>query len=170
MEREHDIKYNARNYERQIAFARAFGCRRESIVGGQYQVKDISLFRRNNKIYASFIEKGGRYREAPCLASMQPIIEKMFPNIQEREPLTKQQFQELYQSSQYYLFDRYTTKIDNHAFRHEYARNLYQELLEQRDNSREVELYRVYDKEILREVSEALGHSRLSVVVEHYLR
>jgi len=168
--RSHDTKYNAKNYERQIAFARAFGCRRESIVGGQYQVKDVSLFRHNNKIYASLIEKGGRYREAPCLASMQSQIEKMFPNIQEREPLTKQQFQELYQSSQGYLFDRYTTKIDNHAFRHEYARNLYQELLEQRDQDRQEELYRGYNKEVLREVSEALGHSRLSVVVEHYLR
>lgn len=103
MERNHDNKFNAKNYERQITFAQAFGCRRESIYGGQYQVKDVSLFRYNDKIYASFIEKGGRYREAPCLASMQSQIEKMFPNIQEREPLTKQQFQELYQSSQGYL-------------------------------------------------------------------
>lgn len=169
LERNHDHKFNAKNYERQIAFAQAFGCRRESVYGGQYQVKDVSLFRYNGHIYASFIEKGGRYREAPCLSSMQPTVEKMFPNIQEREPLTKQQFQELYQLSQDHLFDRYTTKIDNHAFRHEYARNLYQELLEQRDQEPQ-NLYRGYNKEILQEVSEALGHSRLSVVVEHYLR
>lgn len=170
LERGHDHKFNAKNYERQISFAQAFGCRRESIVGGQYQVKDVSLFKQDGKVFASFIEKGGRYREAPCLSSMQPQIEKTFPDIQERESLTKQQFQELYQSSKDYLFDRYTTKIDNHAFRHEYARNLYQELLEQRDQERQEALYRGYNKEVLREVSEALGHSRLSVVVEYYLR
>lgn len=173
--RSHDTKYNTQNYEQQITFAKAFGCRRESIYGGQYQVKDVSLFRHNGKIYVSLIEKGGRYREAPCLQSMQPQIEKMFPNIQEREPMTKEQFKELYSTSNEYLFDKYTTKIDNHAFRHEYARNLYKELLEQQEREqaeehRQQELYRGYDKEILREVSEALGHSRLSVVVEYYLR
>ena len=170
--RAHDHKYNAGNYERQITFAKAFGFRRESISGGQYQVKDVSLFRHEGKIYAALIEKGGRYREAPCLSAMQSQIEKMFPHIQEREPLIKQAFQELYHSSQGSpLFDRYTTKIDNHAFRGEYARNLYRELLGQRDQGDESrEMYRGYDKAVVREVSEALGHSRLSVVIEHYLR
>lgn len=177
MERNHDHKYNSKNYVRQIAFAKSFGCRRESILGGQYQVKDVSLFKHNDKIYASFIEKGGRYREAPCLSPMQPTIQKMFPNIQEREltPLKqlqtvgKEQFKEIYANSEGgYLFDKYTTKIDNHAFRHEYARELLQEISEAINYSEGK--YRGYDKEILREVSEALGHSRLSVVVEHYLR
>jgi len=171
-DRAHDGKYNPKNYERQITFSKAFGLRRESIYGGQYQVKDVSLFRNQNdgKLYVSVIEKGGRYREAPCLASMQPQIEKIYPHIPERDPLTKEQFQALYQSQGDYLFDRYTTKIDNHAFRHEYARNLYQEIANQQQDQGQVKLYRGYNEQILREVSQALGHNRVSVVVEHYLR
>lgn len=177
LDRAHDHKYNPKNYERQITFAKAFGCRRESIVGGTYQVKDVSLFKHEGKVYVSLIEKGGRYREAPCLSSMQPTIEKMFPNISER-PLTpinelqstgKANFEVLYQSSQGHLFDRYTTKIDNHAFRHEYARTILQEISQVLE-SKDEKLYRGYDRQVLKEVSEALGHSRLSVVVEHYLR
>jgi hypothetical protein len=169
-ERNHDHKYNAKNYDRQITFTQAFGCRRESILAGHYQVKEVSLFKQEGKVYVSLIEKGGRYREAPCLSSMQPTIEKMFPKIEYRDSLTKQQFQELYATSKGHLFDRYTTKIDNHAFRHEYARDLYQELMDRREPGQKEELYRGYNKEILKGVSEALGHSRLSVVVEHYLR
>lgn len=179
-DRAHDSKYNPKNYEKQIAVSQAFGLRRESIYGGQYQVKDVSLFRNHNdgKLYAAVIEKGGRYREAPCLSSMQPTIERMYPHIQERDPLTKEQFQALYHSQGDYLFDKYTTKIDNHAFRHEYARNLYQEIMDrrqqeelqqQRDQAEE-QLYRGYNRAILEEVSQALGHNRVNVVVEHYLR
>jgi len=178
--RAHDSKYNPKNYEKQITFAKAFGLRRESIYGGQYQVKDVSLFRNQNdgKLYVSVIEKGGRYREAPCLASMQPQIERMYPQIQEREPLSKQQFTQLYHSQGDYLFNKYTTKIDNHAFRHEYARNLYQEIMDrrqqeelqqQRDQAEE-QLYRGYNRNALEEVSQALGHNRESVAVENYLR
>lgn len=175
VERQHDRSYNAQNYRQQIDFAKAFGVRRESIYNGQYQVKDVSLFRHDGKIYASVIEKGGRYREAPCLEKMQSTIEKHFPHISEREPLTKEQFQAIYSTSENYLFDRYSNKIDNHAFRHEYARNLYQEALKElneKHTEREVVLHRGFDRDALGQVSEALGHSpeRTTVVLEHYLR
>jgi site-specific recombinase XerC len=170
VDREHDKRYNPENYRDQILFAKAFGCRRESIVGGQYQVKELSLFKHEDKLYCSLIEKGGRYREAPCLAKYQSDIEKLYPNIQERDPMRKQEFKQMYQSSAETLFDRYTTKIDNHAYRHEYAKELYQEKLDQPDSEQAAALYRGYDKKIIQVVSQALGHNRLSVVVEHYLR
>lgn len=175
LQRDHDGSYNPKNYEKQIDFAKAFGVRRESIVGGQYQVKDISLFRRDEKIYVSVIEKGGRYREAPCLQSMQSAIEKHFPEITERDSLTKTEFEKLYNSSEDHLFDRYTQKIDNHAFRHEYARNFYTQSLQELQQStpdREFVLERGFDREALGLVSFALGHSieRTSIVLEYYLR
>ena len=165
---DHDQKYNPANYKEQIEFAKAFGVRRESVKGGQFQVKEDSLFKKDGKIYVSVIEKGGRYREAPCLTKYQSSIESKY-NIQERESLTKEQFIEVYyNSNSNYLFDNYTSKIDNHSFRAEYATNLYQELAEQKDNIEND--YRGYDSTILRKVSQALGHSRISVVVDHYLR
>ena len=164
----HDQKYNSANYSNQIEFAKAFGVRRESICGGQFQVKENSLFKSNGKVYCSLIEKGGRYREAPCLAKYQSSIESKY-NIQERESLTKEQFIEAYYNSNSdYLFNNYTSKIDNHSFRAEYATNLYRELAEQKENLQKN--YRDYDSVILKEVSEALGHSRINVVVDHYLR
>jgi AraC-like DNA-binding protein len=137
-------------------------------------VKDISLFKNaEGKLFCGLIEKGGRYREAVCLRNYQIKIERILQNVGYRESLTKEEFKELYKTSENHLFQEYTSKIDNHAFRGEYARELYQELLQQRDQGQDEhkeKLYRGYDSNILKEVSEALGHSRLSVVVEHYLR
>jgi hypothetical protein len=63
-------------------------------------------------------------------------------------------------------------KIDNHAFRAEYARARYEELLELKREQEEEILrnYRGYDLECLRQLLQDLGHNRVSVVVEHYLR
>lgn len=180
IEREHDLKYNPKNYEKQIEFAKAFGCRRQSIFGGNYQVKDVSLFKRDGQVYVSLIEKGGRYREAPCLVARQKEIERLFPDIQERESMIfdrqgkrdlqqeKREFIKKYEQSENKLFGSYTAKIDNHAFRGEYARELYRELELKQENLNIN--YRGYDENVLRDVSEALGHSRLVIVVEHYLR
>ena len=168
-----DKAYNPKNYIKQIEFAQAFGLRRESILGGDYQVKDSSLFTRGNRVYCSVIEKGGRYREAPCLDKYQDIILERY-NVVERESfivgknVDKEGFKELYHNSGELLWDKYTAKIDNHAFRAEYARDLYNQIAEQKTEIKND--YRGYDKEIVREVSKALGHNRLNVVVEHYLR
>lgn len=166
----HDSKYNPYNYKNQISFAKAFGCRRESIRGGSYQVKEISLFKNaEGKIFCSLIEKGGRYREAPCLQAYQNEINSLFPNVEYRESITKVEFVKMYTESQRdKLFDSYTTKIDNHAFRAEYARARYEELIQEKSDVKND--YRGYDKEVIRQVSIDLGHNRPSVVVEHYLR
>lgn len=171
VERTHDNEINRANYQQQINFASAFGLRRESIVGGQYQVKDASLYKiaGDGKLYVAAIEKGGRYRVAPCLESHQKSIETQYPQIEVRDVhMTKDDFKEAYRASENVLFDRYPHRIDNHELRHQYARELYNELADQKGH---VDAnYRGYDKQILRDISEALGHSRLSVVVEYYLR
>jgi len=165
---EHDTKYNPDNYINQIEFAKAFGVRRESIQGGQFQVREDSLFKKDGKVYVSVIEKGGRYREAPCLSAYQNAIQQKY-KITERETYTKEQFVEAYyNSNSNYLFNTYTNKIDNHAFRAEYATNLYRELAKQKETV--ANDYRGYDSAVLKEVSTALGHSRINVVVDHYLK
>ena len=171
-----DKSYNPKNYSNQIEFAKAFGVRRESMLGGNYQVKDVSLFTRENRVYCSVIEKGGRYREAPCLDKYQDSIQEKYNIVREMPSLredqetsfTKEIFKHRYAESGEVLWDKYTTKIDNHAFRGQYARDLYNQIAEQKEDVKNN--YRGYDKEIVEEVSHALGHNRLSVVVEHYLR
>lgn len=170
-ERQHDQSYNAKNYQDQILLARAFGVRRETVLGGSYQAKDVSLYKSNDNVFIRVIEKGGRYRETQCLEQYKDEILKTF-NIAESRSLDKSEFQELYKTSNNYLFSEYTTKIDNHSFRSEYAVLRYQELLEQKQNQGQEILkdYYNYDKELILKVSQELGHNRPAVVVQHYLR
>lgn len=178
-ERPNDKKYNPVNYSNQITFAKAFGCRRESIVGGQFQVKPCSLWKDpKGNIYASLIEKGGKFRNAPVLANYKEQIEKIVPNMSIRTPhqslaMEEYLFKERYRNSnQGYLFNKYTKKIDNHAFRAQYARVRYEELIKQKREQGEEILknYRNYDCDCLSQVSQDLGHNRINVLVEHYLR
>lgn len=179
VERQNDKKYNPRNYANQITFAKATGCRRESILGGQYQVKPCSIWKDpKGNIYVSVIEKGGKFRNAPVLEKYKGEISKLVPNMDVRTPdrsiaMDEFRFKERYRNSgENYLFNRYTKKIDNHAFRAEYARERYQELLEHKgeETVEIIKNYRGYDREILCKISQDLGHNRISVVYEHYMR
>lgn len=174
-----DRKYNPRNWERHITFATAFGVRRQSIHGGQFQVRASSVYRckEDGRIYVAVIEKGGRFRNAPCLKKYEKCIKEMFPNMQEKEEkFTEPEFREHYKrarkAKEPFIFYRYTKKIDNHSFRGEYARAYYNELCEQKQSmGKEIKAdYRGYDGDLVAKVSEALGHNRLSVVVDHYFR
>lgn len=193
-----DLKYNPKNYANQILFAKAFGVRRQSIHKGQFEAKLISLFKYNNRIYCSLIEKNGKYRETVCLKIYQEKIEQKY-NIQIKEVLNKMndlekqnektsqnkygiktveclskvEFVNIYHEDKNKpLFEKYTTKIDNYAFRHQYALDLYKELCLIKTGNGEIikSNYRGYDKEIIAKVSYEMGHNRLSVVVEYYLR
>ena len=170
-ERMHDNEVNRANYQAQIDIASAFGLRRESICGGQYQLKDVSIYKlaSDDKLYAAVIEKGGRYRVAPCLKNHQKHLETRYPQIEVKDKhMDKEGFKAIYKASENVLFEKYPHRIDNHELRHQYARELYQELVERKGYADAN--YRGYDEQILRVVSKALGHSRPSVVVEHYLR
>lgn len=166
--REMDTRYNPDNYKDAIEFSKSFGLRRESIKGGDYQVKEVSLSQRGGKVYCSVIEKGGRYREAPCLEKYQDVIQEKY-EVEERCTLSKEEFKDLYRDSDdKVLFEKYTTLIDNHTFRGEYARDLYSQLVEAKG---EVNAdYKGYDKKLVQQVSNALGHNRLCVVTNSYFK
>jgi len=170
-EKEYQKNYNENNYQEQILVAKAFGVRRESIHGGKYQVKDTSLYKKDEDVFVRVIEKGGRYRESVCLDKYKDEILDAF-DVEEGEPISKEDFIDKYNNSENVLFDTYSRNIDNHSFRSEYATDLYEQLEEEKiSKGLEIkENYRGYDKEIVLKVSSELGHNRPSVVVEHYLR
>lgn len=177
-----DTRYNPNNYVDQTEIASSFGVRRRDIFDpgyDKYAVKDVSLFTRNDHVFCSVISKGGRYNEVPCLESRKADILAKYPNMRIEDPIpefidrqlfstSKEEFTELYNSSPNYLFDKYPTCIDNHAFRGEYARNLYTQLCEEKGEIKND--YRGFDRELVQEVSWALGHNRLSVVVDYYFK
>lgn len=192
--KEMDKHVNLKNYKEQICFSYAFGLRRSSIFGGQYAIKNISLIEKNGRLHCCVIEKGGKYREAPCLKIMESYIRKHYNKIRKVSVFnpskdnfyTKEQFKELYSASNKKLFNKYATRIDNHAFRSKYANTLYREYLKAVKSSQisgdvwngscvsSVPTiptnYRGYNKNIVLKVSKALGHNRPGVVLEHYLR
>jgi hypothetical protein len=170
-EKEYQKNYNENNYQEQILVAKAFGVRRESIHGGSYQIKDTSLYEKEGDVFVRVIEKGGRYRESVCLDKYKEKVLDAF-DIEEGEPMSKEDFIDKYNNSGNVLFNEYTRNIDNHSFRSEYAVDLYEQLEEEKiSEGLEIkENYRGYDKEIVLKISSELGHNRPSVVVEHYLR
>lgn len=165
---EHDKKYNAANYGKQIEVSKAFGLRRESISSGKYAVQESSFYKKDGKVYCSVIEKGGRFRNAPCLDRYAASISSQYKVPERTSHPTKASFIQNYASGEK-LFDNYTKKIDNHAFRGEYARELYKQICEDKGLDTQC-IQGKYENDVLKEVSEALGHNRISVVVEHYMK
>lgn len=147
-EKAHDRKYNPDNYADQITFAKSCGCRRESVL-----VVTPERFTWENGLPTKVFlkEKGGKPRHANILKDYQKQLKKILDNKEKDKP----------------LFVKYTKKIDNHAFRREYAKYRYIEILGNQEDKRD---YRGYDIEILKELTKDLGHNRLDVVIYNYLK
>lgn len=173
LDREMDHKYNPHNYKDPIELAQAFGLRRECIIGGDYAVKESSLFTRDGNVFCAVIGKGGKYREAQCLDSFKnSILDKYNVVDNPYVDTTKEEFVNSYRNScDDVLITKYSTMIDNHAFRGEYARELYTQLAEEKEAEGirgSQEYYKGYYEDSVGIVSRSMGHERLSVVVISY--
>lgn len=156
-----------------VNIARGTGGRREDISRLTPQ-----CFFEDNKgnMYVYFEQsKGGRDRVAPVLPQFKDVIKEF---IQSKKPSE-------------HLFDKVHSAADIHAYRREYAQSLYNLVKEDKELQREYALqypqreqggYDTYYargdrktafrglKDDIYIVSEALGHNRLSVTVNHYLK
>lgn len=146
-----DKKYNEKNYADQITIAKNTGIRRQSM--DKITPSDFVRDTKGDCIALNVKEKGGRVRTIPILKSGQGAVTDVVNKAQESDKP---------------LFSKYTKMIDNHAYRGEYATNYYKQL--QEENNKPLDYKDKYNKENLRAVSNALGHNRISVVVDHYLR
>ena len=156
-----------------VNIAKATGGRRE----------DISKLTRNDfftdskgNLWVRFEEsKGGRDRVAPVLPQYKDAV-KEFISTKDNEE---------------HLFDKIHNAADIHAYRREYAQSLYSLVADDKEKAQEYALnYPVRDKtgydtyyargdkktafrglkDNIYIVSQALGHNRLSVTVNHYLK
>ena len=143
-------KINFDNYKSEISMIQATGIRRSSL---ETITKDSFKYDTNGTpTHICVTEKGGRYREAEIRESYREEI---------REIVEK--------AGNERVFEHIPNRLPTHRFRQEYAEKLYEEKLEKIENTEDREQYRGYDREILREVSENLGHNREDVIVYHYL-
>lgn len=152
--------FSEKKHPDEVAFARGTGMRRSEME----QVRGDQLHQREDGSYYFRMEgyqcKGGREREIPVRGDVRRIAELCKAAGSGR------------------VFEHVPKAMDVHHYRSEYASTLYRELARDRDAIPVTERYCCrndlkgvwYDKAAMREVSEALGHSRISVIAEHYLR
>lgn len=153
--------FSEKNHPAEVSFARATGMRRsemESVRGTQlHRRQDGSYFFRLTGTQC----KGGRERDVPVRPEYTETVKELCRKAGEQP-----------------VFEKVPAAMDVHHYRSEYASSLYRELARDRDAIPKSERYCCrndlkgvwYDKSAMKEVSEALGHSRISVIAEHYLR
>lgn len=137
-------------YREQIMLINSCGCRRSSVTRVEYQ--DI-VFKDNIAVAVKLIEKGGKARTAPVLTSEQQDFTAMI---------------EKYCNSKDNIFNDFDNHVEAHFYRANYAKSLYKELYVKKGSELNPQ-YKGYDAIVLGEVSKALGHNRLNVVVNNYL-
>lgn len=140
-----------------VNFAKGTGLRRselESLKGNQ-------LVEHGDNYYLRVIGKGGKERFALIRGSnVSDIVERC--RIAGNGP----------------VWDKVPAHMDVHHYRSVYASEMYQELARERNNIPREDRYCCrgdlagtwYDRKAMMEVSLSLGHNRIGVIAEHYLR
>jgi site-specific recombinase XerD len=139
-----------------VEFCRSTGLRRSEIT----KLRGDQLIERDGEYYICITGKGGRYREAPVCGNVELVIRKM-----QAAGTGK-------------VWKKVPSNADIHSYRADYATRIYssharpiEEILQkERYICRKDKAGIVYDKNAMLEASKALGHNRISVVGEHYLR
>lgn len=131
-----------------------------------------SFFEKEGRLFVKFERsKGGRTRETPVLNDdrVREILDRRTENNDDR------------------LFDRIHSAADIHAYRREYAKELYREVMENQEFREELQkFYRLqeinreyisrdgdrehYDKDAMAIVSKALGHNRIDTTIKNYVK
>lgn len=138
-----------------IAFCRATGLRRSELTA----LTGDQLILRDGNGYIGVKGKGGRYREAPIIG---PHKDAVISRMQQAGPNK--------------VWKSVPSHMDIHNYRSEYATAIYEAYA--RDDIPKQDRYYckadrrgvVLDRQAMRMASQALGHSRVSVVAGHYIR
>lgn len=153
-------------YKKYVEFCRGTGLRKSEVEALRGNV----LYEKNGSYYLKVTEgtKGGKRREIPILKEYEDLIKSVCMEAGDGLVLP------------YIASDRLKAPngADTHAYRSEYAKKLYDELKRPLEEIPTEEKYfcrgdlkgTIYDKEAMKQVSKALGHNRLSVISQSYLR
>jgi integrase len=150
-----DRHFQPANWQPLIQFEQSVGLRRDEL--GRICVEDVQEYRGHLVAYVR-CGKGGKERYAPVLPGREPFVLAV---VQGRDPEER-------------IFDRLPSAADIHSYRREYAQALYHHFAPNwppLPSARERKLKPSdYNRTAALQVSEALGHSRLEVVLRDYLR
>lgn len=139
-----------------VEFCRSTGLRRSEIT----KLRGDQLLQEEGQWYIQTTGKGGRYREAPVCGDVELVVRKM------------------QESGTGKVWVKVPSNADIHSYRSDYATRVYLSHARPIEELPRSEKYIcrkdksgiVYDRKAMLEASKALGHNRISVVGEHYLR
>ena len=139
-----------------VEFCRSTGLRRSEIT----TLRGDQLIERDGEYYIELVGKGGRFRIIKICGDVALVVRKM------QEAGTGK------------VWEKVPSNADIHDFRAQYASRIYSSYARPIEKIPRKERYIcrkdkagiVYDKAAMLEASKALGHNRISVVGEHYLR
>lgn len=153
-------RFSEKNHPEIVAFCRSTGLRRselESLTGDQLEVTEDGAAYIHLQGYQC---KGGRPRVVPVIGDISNAI-TLCQNAGRNK-----------------VFPRVPQAMDVHSYRSEYAVAIYNQYARPLDELERKEKYYcraelkgvVYDREAMLMASKALGHNRISIIAEHYLR
>ncbi len=150
-----DYGFSLEHHSELIDFCRGTGLRRAELTA----LRGDQLIIRDGKPYVAVTGKGGRYREAPIIG------------LHRDEIVTRMQ-----RAGSDLVWQSVPSHMDVHSYRSEYATAIYTAYA--RENIPREERYycrtdragTILDRRAMLAASQALGHSRISVVAGHYIR
>ncbi|WP_101697018.1 hypothetical protein [Clostridium minihomine] len=166
-----------RNRE-QLQFVRSTGIRRQSVA---VITPNQAIWDRNGQVIGFHVtEKGGRERNCLVLKQDRTVITELVQERQQKDGATVQMFQQV------------DSNANPHYCRREYAQQLYKDLQQAKAQEQDYysglrncfinqanferaisrynhEVVRGYERDILAEVSQNMGHNRIDVILYHYL-
>lgn len=153
-------------YKKYVDFCKGTGLRKSEIEA----LRGNTLYEVEGKFFLKVTEgtKGGKHREVPILSDYVDLVKSVC--IEAGEGLV----------IPFIASDRLSAPngADTHSYRSSYAKKMYDELKRPLDQIPPKEKYfcrgdlkgTIYDKKAMEKVSNALGHNRLSVISQSYLR
>lgn len=151
-----DKHFSEKKNQEFVEFCKSTGLRRSEISS----LRGNQLIEKNGKYYIAVTGKGGRYREAQIINNIKLVVDKM-----KQADVNK-------------VWDKVPNGADIHAYRSSYATSIYKSIAKPRKEISKKDRYCCrkelkgtwYDKKAMLIVSQALGHNRISIIAEHYLR
>ena len=169
-EKVRDKHFSEEKNKELVEFCKSTGLRREELkcLTGDKLIHEDGAY----KILVNSGSKGGRPRKAPVIGNVELVV-----NLMSKVGSNK-------------VFEKVKSGADIHSYRSEYATSLYKSIARKiedipydkvnRGTGRKYqsEVYSCrsdlkgvkYDKRAMLDVSKALGHNRISVIAEHYLK
>lgn len=153
-------------YKNYVDFCRGTGLRKSEVEA----LRGNTLYEVEGKFFLKVTEgtKGGKHREVPILSDYVDLVKSVCTEAGEGLVIP------------FIASDRLSAPngADTHSYRSDYAKKLYDELKRPLDQIPPKEKYfcrgdlkgTIYDKKAMEQVSQALGHNRLSVISQSYLR